>query len=276
MFGLSMKSRGFDGGRSPERARRNGSQRVRPGLEALEARDLKTGAITFNIDTVSIDGLSVGTQAKVEFDGRDWWNPFDDLVRVSLTDRQTNQLVDQKAFPAGDVHRVVFYGGGGDDVFVNSTGIASTAYGDAGNDTLQGGSNADTLLGGDGNDVLYGLSGNDVLYGGNQNDMLYGGDGNDYLAGEWGDDLLSGGNNDDSLYGGYGNDQLLGNAGTDVLFGEAGNDYLDGGHDNANDFLHGGTGADTFVQNWNYVWPIGFFAEDTLADKNDSEGDRIA
>lgn len=275
MFGLSMKSRGFDGGWSRQRARRHGSPRVRPGLEGLEARDLKTGSITFNIDTVSIDGLSVGTQAKVEFDGRDWWNPYDDLIRVSLTDRQTNQLVDQCAFPAGVVSRIVYYGGDGDDVFLNTAGRTSTAYGQAGNDTLQGGSVVDSLDGGDGYDSLYGGDGNDVLRGGNQNDVLDGGAGNDTLSGEYGDDQLYGGNNEDYLYGGAGNDTLLGNGGTDVLFGEAGNDYLDGGHDNANDFLHGGTGADSFVQHWNYVWPFGFFAEDTLADKNDSEGDRI-
>jgi hypothetical protein len=104
MFDHLKKLRGSDGERSRAGARRYHAPRVGPALEGLEARDLKTGAITFNIDTVTIDGLSVGTQADVKFDARDWWNPFDDLVRVSLTDRQTNQLVDQAAFPAGVVH----------------------------------------------------------------------------------------------------------------------------------------------------------------------------
>src|SRR3954454_12720972 len=121
MLSLLKKFRGSDGGRSRVEARRYGAPRACPALEALEARDLKTGAITFNIDTITIDGLSVGTQAEVKFDGRDWWNPFDDLVRVSLTDRTTGAVVDQAAFPAGVVGRVVFNGGGGDDAFLNST-----------------------------------------------------------------------------------------------------------------------------------------------------------
>src|SRR4051812_38788692 len=169
MLSLLKKFRGSDGGRSRVEARRYGAPRVCPALEALEARDLKTGAITFNIDTVTIDGLSVGTQADVKYDARDGWNPFDDLVRVSLTDRQTNQLVDQAAFPAGVVHQVVYHGGGGDDVFTDPANIPSTASGDAGNDTLQGGNAVDALLGGDGYDFLYGGGGNDALYGGNQN-----------------------------------------------------------------------------------------------------------
>src|SRR4051794_19464096 len=167
MFGLSMTSRGSDGVRRHERARR-GSRRVSPGVEGLEARELKTGQITFNIDTVTIDGLSSGTQATVSFDGRDWWNPFDDLYRVSLSDRATGVSIDQKAFPAGDVHLVVFNGGDGDDLFQNLTGITSIASGDAGNDTLQGGSAADSLYGGDGYDSLTGNGGNDYLRGGNQ------------------------------------------------------------------------------------------------------------
>jgi len=241
----------------------------------LEARDLKTGSITFNIDTITIDGLASSTRADVQFDGQVWWNPYDDLIRVTQTDRITGAPVDQKAFPAGVVQRVVFNGGDGNDAFINSTGITSTAFGDAGNDTLQGGSANDYLSGGTGYDNLYGLGGNDNLYGGDQDDVLDGGSGNDTLSGQWGNDQLNGGNDNDYLYGGYGNDRLFGDAGTDVLFGEDGNDYLDGGHDNANDFVHGGAGADSFVQNWNYVWPFGFFAEDTIADKNDSEGDRI-
>ncbi len=146
----------------------------------MEARELKTGNITFDIDTIFIDGTSVGTQTKVEIDGRDWWNPFDDLVRVTETDRQTNQLVDQKSFPTGVVHSVA-YRGGGDDLFLNATGIHSTAYGDAGNDTLQGGSGNDWLFGGDGYDSLYGNGGDDWSNGDNQNDWLDGGDGNDLV-----------------------------------------------------------------------------------------------
>src|SRR4051812_46635913 len=110
MFGLFKRTRGLDGGRSRARARRPGLQRVRLDLEGLETRELKTGQITFNIDTVTIDGLSTATQTTVQLDTRAWWNPFDDLVQVTLTDRQTGAFIDQAAIPAGDVHRIVFNG----------------------------------------------------------------------------------------------------------------------------------------------------------------------
>jgi Ca2+-binding RTX toxin-like protein len=273
MPSLLKKRRGSDGGRSGAGARRHTSPRVRPALEGLEARELKTGQITFNVDTISIDGLSVGTQADVKYDGGAWWNPFDDLIRVSLTDRQTNQLLDQAAIPAGVVKHVVFFGGGGDDVFNDPASVQATAYGDAGNDTLNGGNANDTLFGGDGYDTLYGNGGNDYLNGGNQDDYLNGGDGNDTLAGESGNDQMRGGDGDDTLHGGDGFDSLSGDFGSDVLYGDAGNDYLNGGWDGSNDLLYGGTGADTFVQYYNPTWWGGYVAEDTLADKNDSEGD---
>src|SRR3954454_10908298 len=180
------------------------TNRARLGLEALEGRELKTGQITFNVDTITIDGLSAGTQADVKFDGGAWWNPSDDYIRVSLTDRQTNQLIDQAAIPAGVVQHVVFYGGGGDDVFNDPANIQATAYGDAGNDTLSGGNAADFLDGGDGYDFVYGAGGNDVLHGGYLNDTVDGGTGNDTVYGDSGNDYLYGGDNDDILYGGYG------------------------------------------------------------------------
>lgn len=273
MLSLLKKRRSSDGGRSGAGARRHTSPRVRLALEGLEARDLKTGQITFNVDTISIDGLSGGTQADVNYDGGAWWNPFDDLIRVSLTDRQTNQLIDQAAIPTSVVKHVVYFGGGGDDVFNDPAGVQATAYGDAGNDTLNGGNTDDLLFGGDGYDTLYGNGGNDYLNGGNQGDFLDGGRGNDTLTGESGDDQLRGGDGDDYLRGGDGFDSLFGDFGSDVLYGDAGNDNLDGGWDSANDLLYGGTGADTFMQHYNHTWWGGYVAEDTLADKNDSEGD---
>jgi hypothetical protein len=125
--------------------------RARLGLEALEGRDLKTamaieigelsgpvGAvsassvpppayITYNNGTISIDGMSASTTAKVEFDGRDWWNPFDDQYKVSLFNRDTNQYADQKSFPVSWVNQIVFYGGDGNDIFQNLVDVPSIA-----------------------------------------------------------------------------------------------------------------------------------------------------
>src|SRR5262249_21449209 len=150
------------------------------GLEALEGRDLKTalaaivsgnGAapldgvsvsstpppayITYNNGTISIDGMSASTTAKVEFDGRDWWNPFDDQYKVSLFNRDTNQYADQKSFPTSWVNQIVFYGGDGNDIFQNQVDVASIAYGDAGLDQLYGSSRGDVFYGGGDYDVLY-------------------------------------------------------------------------------------------------------------------------
>ena len=46
---------------------------------------------------------------------------------------------------------------------VNSTGLPSSLYGGAGNDTLQGGLAGDILNWGPGADVLQGMDGNDLL-----------------------------------------------------------------------------------------------------------------
>lgn len=86
--------------------------------------------------------------------------------------------------------------------------LATTMYGLAGDDTLNGSSQSDTLYGGDGVDKLYGVSGNDALYGGAGNDSLYGGDGVDSLDGGDGNDTIDGGNGLDAVLGGIGNDTI--------------------------------------------------------------------
>lgn len=260
------------------------------------------GYITYNNGTISIDGMSASTTATVQLDTRDWWNPFDDQYKVSLFNRDTNQYADQKSFPTSWVSQIVFYGGDGNDIFQNQTNVPSTAYGDAGLDQLYGGGGNDVLYGGGDYDVLYGGAGNDALNGGMGgteyysntgndfldggagddllyasdygNNTLYGDDGNDTLYGGWGNDVLDGGAGNDYLSGYGGNDTLRGGTGLDQLYGGDGNDNLDGGHDNSHDFVYGGLGADTFVQNWNYDWWQGrYIPEDTFADLNPAQGD---
>ena len=99
----------------------------------------------------------------------------------------------------------------------SALGNANTAYGTAGNDTLDAKA---------GNDTLYGWAGNDFLTGGTGHDTLYGGTGQD------------------TLIGGADNDTLYGGSGADTLYGDAGNDVLVGGF--GADKLTGGTGVDTF------------------------------
>lgn len=82
------------------------------------------------------------------------------------------------------------------------------AYGNAGDDTLDGSS----------------LTSNTAIYGRAGNDTIKGGSGNDNLRGDAGDDLIIGGAGVDRLYAGSGNDTLDGGAGNDRLYGGDGND----------------------------------------------------
>lgn len=103
---------------------------------------------------------------------------------------------------SGTVNRIEFRGGSGDDTFVNDAYIPVTAYGNGGDDYLEGGNRNDILYGGDGDDTLVGYGGNDRLYGGNGDDILKGMSGNDSLYG--------GGNESvDELWGGSGADRFL-------------------------------------------------------------------
>ena len=82
-----------------------------------------------------------------------------------------------------------------------------TAFGYAGDDSLQG-----TVLS---NDFLYGGAGHDLL-------RAIGGD--DFLFGQGDDDRLKGGNGRDHLFGGTGRDTLDGGSGANVLMGGTGDD----------------------------------------------------
>ncbi|QDU23737.1 C2 family cysteine protease [Urbifossiella limnaea] len=91
------------------------------------------------------------------------------------------------SYPASWLRSLNFYGGEGNDRFVNHTGIGSAAFGYGGNDVFVGGGGNDALDGGEGHDRLNGRGGADNLYGGNGNDVLIGIDagGPDYLD-PWG------------------------------------------------------------------------------------------
>jgi Ca2+-binding RTX toxin-like protein len=88
-------------------------------------------------------------------------------------------------------HRLIFAGGGGDDVVdVYNTDVAR-------------------MFGRDGDDQL-------VSTGNAQNDTIDGGAGDDLIKAAGGDDSLLGGGGGDTLQGGYGNDTLIGGAGRDT------------------------------------------------------------
>jgi Ca2+-binding RTX toxin-like protein len=215
-------------------------------LESLERRDTPS-AVQLVGSTIQIIGSEYNDTAHVAYNAREWWNPVDDTLDVSLTDSAGNSL--GGTFSIMSVSNIAFYGFGGNDFFTNSTGYQTTAYGGSGNDVLGGSEGVDYLFGEGGDDQLHGHGGNDNMYGGSGNDFLSGDNGNDYLSGEAGHD---------TLYGGWD---------TDLLTGGADNDFIDGGGDGATDTLYGDGGYDTFVQYHRRVmwW---WTNEETLADLN--------
>ncbi|WGT66629.1 putative Ig domain-containing protein [Variovorax paradoxus] len=155
---------------------------------------------------------------------------------------------------------------GGGSLAMDSDG--DVMFGEAGDDSVNGGLGGDYLDGGEGDDQLWGHGGNDIIVGGAGADFLMGDGikdlgfyetldgtlhGNDFLDGGEGDDTLKGGGADDTLYGGMGADLLWGDDaseqkleggfhGEDYLDGEDGDDQLVGG--GRDDTLYGGAGND--------------------------------
>jgi len=176
----------------------------------------------------------------------------------------------RKTVAASAVSRVQFFGGAGNDRFVNDVlHLPVSAWGGAGNDYLEGYGGDDYFVGGAGNDTLVGYGGNDALVGGAGDDVLLGMAGNDRLIGGDGNDHLNGGAGRDWLWGGNGDDVLIAIDGATVDFveGDAGRDvfWLDqnGG---VTDQAYDRTSADK-VQ---YVSSFANGADRTL------DGDRIA
>jgi len=106
-----------------------------------------------------------------------------------------------RSFASSSVQRLQFVGGAGLDRIVNEVSwLPLQAWGNGGNDYLEGGNASDILEGGDGNDTLVGKGMHDQLYGGYGTDRLSGGEGTDILDGGVGDWCA------DSLHGGPGMD----------------------------------------------------------------------
>lgn len=124
-----------------------------------------------------LEAREVPAVASVEFPqttaGRDLVIRMDDgggnvEVRRYGNSLQVNDLaagVAHAGFPAAGVQGIYFFGGAGNDRFVNQTDLYSSARGEGGADTLVGGSGRDRLSGGPGDDHLNGRGGRDILDG---------------------------------------------------------------------------------------------------------------
>jgi Ca2+-binding RTX toxin-like protein len=190
-------------GRSPAA---HPARTTRLAVESLERRELLTVAPTIGITQTSsgeirIQGGEGGDYASVSVVNLGGLNNW---VWVELSNSYScshGPYIAFGRFPLAGVTGISFNGAGGDDEFVNLTGLNSIASGGFGDDHLVGGSGQDQFWGDSGNDVLEGNRGNDSLYGGIGSDILNGGDGNDYLNGGAGEtsgvDYLTGGPGDD-------------------------------------------------------------------------------
>ena len=217
-------------------SRRQNARGIPLRFEGLEERRLlSANQIQFDDATSSIliHGSEVSDIATVSVDSTG-------DVRVQL---QTADGYYNTTFPGAAVTSVRFFGGNGDDTLWNYSNVPSQAWGDAGNDKLNGSPGYDLLVGGSGDDQLDGEEGDDDLRGELGNDLIQGRAGNDLLAGGAGDDELLGGTGNDQLKGLDGNDKLRGEEGDDGLWGNGGNDELIGAL--GNDYLNGGDGDDT-------------------------------
>lgn len=159
----------------------------------------------------------------------------------------------------------VEYFGGFRDTSVIGTGQVDHLFGEAGNDTLEGGASADLINGGDDTDTaayagssaaveinlalgfatggdatgdtltgIENLSGsvhNDVLTGDSDANRLEGIAGRDTLDGAGGNDTLVGTDDVNNIQGRAGDDEIIGNGGADILAGGSGFDIISWGDD---------------------------------------------
>jgi Ca2+-binding RTX toxin-like protein len=219
-------------------------------IEQLEQRRLLTSCdVVFDILTVSGDD-SVNNNMTISYSAG----------KVTVTDSaaSTTNCADKL-----DIGRIIVYGGSGpsatstgaDTVTVASSipsSIATTLYGQDGNDTLKGGAGTNDLEGGDGADSLSGGDGNDTVSGDSVTtsegaDTLKGGDGTDFADYSLRTDNLiitmndgsandgASGENDwvedtiENVTTGTGNDNVTGNSAANTIHGGMGRDSLSGG-----------------------------------------------
>jgi uncharacterized protein YkwD len=182
---------------------RRQTRKARLELEALEDRRVLAASISLSPTggVLTVIGSEYADAARVALSNGQV------VATLNYTDASGEAHALEATYALTQVKSIVFKGGTGDDVFINDTALAVTAWGEGGNDYVEGGAGRDKLKGGDGNDTVVGYTGNDYLYGDSGDDVLVGLGGYDYLIGSYGND---------SLYGGTGTDTLSGGTGSNV------------------------------------------------------------
>jgi Ca2+-binding RTX toxin-like protein len=135
-------------------------------FERLEDRRMMAADIDFDNGVLSIQGTENQDKIVIAADPQDA-----DRVLVTISNRQTGQVLEDRDFDLEDIDRIDAYGLGGNDEIRNEIYVQARLYGAGGDDILisrglddllDGGANHDMLDGGRGADDLIGGSGNDT------------------------------------------------------------------------------------------------------------------
>jgi Ca2+-binding RTX toxin-like protein len=162
---------------------------------------------------------------------------FDNVTSILIADMDSGDDFVEILAPVTTMVDVRF--GDGRDRLRNLGSGVVIAYGDEGDDRLEGGSANDQLFGGLGHDLIRGGAGADLIEGGDETDTLIGGAGDDTIMGGAGADLIAGdlaevsGDVNTSVFETQasatgGSDIIQGGDGADIIFGGSGSDIIAG------------------------------------------------
>jgi len=241
-----------------------GTNEINGNLEYLGDID----AFTVNLAAGDAISLSLSDEVVSEIS---LVGPDGNLIGLSQSDIEFTAITDgeytvfiEASFDVNRDFRGPFPSTGEYTLTANIASSSDAIIGTNDGDVIAGTDGSDEIIGLAGNDMLSGFGGNDVLNGGSGEDQLLGGDGQDTLIGEDGPDFLFGEDGADLLLGGFGSDTLFGGAGNDRIEGGPSEDnFITGGVFGGNDFLIGGSEADTFAL---LDVGAGVTSHDTIAD----------
>nr|WP_135210601.1 peroxidase family protein [Vitreimonas flagellata] len=122
---------------------------------------------------------------------------------------------------------VVLGGTENNDILIGGIGD-DTAWGDGGDDRIEGGGGFDILNGGDGNDIITDNAFDGNIKGGDGDDVIHAGDGIDLVIGGRGNDFVNLGTGEgDEVFAGLGNDFITGDGTLVGLVGGFGDDWVE-------------------------------------------------
>ena len=191
----------------------NGKSYVR-SRQTTDSVYLKGDELSIRLSPLNYE--AEGTKARVESGGRVVLDGYEDIIIIGSdfmdslhSYKGSDGIIDAgsgKDKVISDATQVKL-GAGNDRYEAYSEGInLISAWGERGNDKMDGNKLSNLLMGGEGNDNIKGYDGNDTLNGGTGNDQIAGGSGDDYIKAGRGDDIIKLGSGNDILDLSRGND----------------------------------------------------------------------